>query len=177
MAIINKTNFFYGAFLDYIICNGVKEPTLFDSPDDSRILKFSLRNKDYKIYIKYTTSGTDRTKKEIKNVGKQVRYTRWSVPFSNAERDFLVDSFSEEEKENLVVLVCTNKNLSDTYFAVLKPDQAIRCLGDDAVNDSRSITLKKRRTKRTSYVSCYGTALDESNAISIEYNIDNVFGF
>ena len=170
MATINKVDFFCGAFLSYIVCNGVKEPTLFEAQEKSKIVKFALKNKDFNVYIKYTTSGTDKIKKDV-------RYTNWSISFSNKERDFLMDSFSETGKENLVVLVCTNPEMNDNYFAVLKPEAVLKCLGDDAVNTSRNITLKKKRTRGTSYVSCHGTALDESNAISIEYNIDNVFGF
>ena len=67
--------------------------------------------------------------------------------------------------------------MNDNYFAVLEPEEVLKCLGNDAVNTSRNITLKKKRTRGTSHVSCHGTALDERNAISIEYNIDHVFGF
>lgn len=190
MATINKVDFFCGAFLSYIICNGVKEPTLFEAQETSKIVKFALKDKDYKIYIKYTTSGKDTVKKEtqtkvLKNGNRKrsqkevvdIRYTSWSVPFSNKERDFLTDSFSEAGKENIVVLVCTNSEMNDSYFAVLKPEEALKCLGNDTVNPNRYIKLKKKRTRGSSYVSCHGTALDESNAILIEYNIDNVFGF
>lgn len=35
MARINKIDFFSGAFLSYLISNGVKEPTLFEASEKS----------------------------------------------------------------------------------------------------------------------------------------------
>ena len=56
MSRINKIDFFSGAFLSYLISNGVKEPTLFEATEKSKIIKFSLRNKDYNVYLKYVST-------------------------------------------------------------------------------------------------------------------------
>lgn len=50
-----KIDFFCGAFLSYLISNGIT-PALFEAGEKSKIVKFSTDAGDYKVYIKYSTS-------------------------------------------------------------------------------------------------------------------------
>lgn len=168
MARINKIDFFTGVFLSYLVSNKVKEPTLFDAVDKSKVIKFSLRDNDYNAYIKYVS----KSKKSTQG-GKT--YTKWDVIFTEKEKDFLTDSFIETDKNNVVVLVCANENFKDTYFAVLDVAEAFRCLGNDEINKQYRISVK--RQKGSKYVDCYGTALSDEKAIQIKYNFDEIFGF
>ena len=43
---INKIDFYCGAFLSFLVSNGV-EPTLFEAGDKSRILEFLLKQTKY----------------------------------------------------------------------------------------------------------------------------------
>lgn len=168
MARINKIDFFTGVFLSYLVSNKVKEPTLFDAVDKSKVIKFSLRDKDYNSYIKYVSKSKTSTQG-----GKM--YSKWDVIFTEKEKDFLTYNFIEQDKNNVVILVCANENFKDTYFAVLDVEDAFKCLGNDEVNKQYRITVK--RQKGSKYVDCYGTALSDKSAIQIKYNFDEVFGF
>ena len=168
MARINKIDFFSGAFLSYLISNGVKEPTLFEATEKSKVIKFSLRDKDYNAYIKYVGKS-----KASKQNGKL--YTKWDVIFTEKERDYLLTQFVESDKCNLVVLVCANENLKDTYFAILDYKEALKCIGNDDVNTQYRITVKHQ--KGSNYVDCYGTAVSAEKSIQLKYNFDEFFEF
>ena len=168
MAKVNKMDFQCGAFLSYLISNGVKEPTLFEASEQSKIVKFTLRDKDYCAYLKYVSRST-------KSVVAEKSYTRWDIPFTDKEKQFLRNSFEEMGKENIVVLVCTNESFKDTYFAIINLESALMCIGEDCINAQSRISIK--RMKGSKYVSCYGTALSDENAIQLKYDFDEVFGF
>lgn len=167
MGKINKVDFYCGAFLSYLITNKV-EPTLFNTTEKSKVVQFLLRNTDYNVYVKYVSTSKISTKK-----GKQ--YTKWDINFQKNERDYLLNDFCIANKKNIVVLVCANQDFKDTYFAVLSYDDAVKCLGKDAINTQYRITVKHQKKSPNSY--CYGTAIDEENAIRIMYNVDAFFGF
>lgn len=167
MARINKVDFFCGAFLTYLITNGV-EPTLFEATEKSKIVQFSLRDKDYNVYLKYVS-----TTKQSVQAGKV--YTKWDVIFTKAEKSILDKSFNEQGKENLVILVCTNESLKDTYFAILPYENAMKCLGADDINKQPRISVKRK--KGSKYVAYYGTAVSDENAFQTKYNFNEYFGF
>jgi len=164
---VNKVDFYCGAFLSYLITNKV-EPTLFDATDKSKVVRFSLKTTDYNIYVKYNSS----PKKSIIN---DKEYTKWDFIFTEKEKDFLLDNFAVDNRENLVVLVCTNEKLKDTCFAVLTFEQALSCLGDDKVNKQWRITVKHK--KKSEHLYCHGTALSDNNAIQVYNDSDYYFGF
>ena len=168
MARVNKIDFFCGAFLSYIISNGVKEPTLFEASEKSKVINFSLRNKDYNAYLKYVSKP-----RLSRQSGKN--YTQWDVTFTDKEKAFIENSFEASDKENIVVLVCAYENFRDTYFAILNLEEARKCIGNDEVNEQARISVRRMYGGR--YVSCYGTALSRENAIQIKYNFDDAFGF
>lgn len=168
MSRVNKIDFFCGAFLSYIVTNGVKEPTLFDASENSKVISFSLREKDYNAYLKYVS--TSRTSTQA---GK--KYTQWDINFTERERVYINTSFEASNKENIVVLVCSNENLQDTYFAILSLEDAKKCLGNDDVNTQCRISVRRKHGGQ--YVSCYGTALARDEAVQIKYNFDDAFGF
>ena len=167
MAKVNKIDFYCGAFLSYIISNGA-EPTLFDASEKSKFIKFALRDKDYNVYLKYVGSSNETIKG-----GKT--YYKWDILFTSAEKEILKNGFEETGKENIVVLVCANDNFKDTYFAIISLEDALKCLGDDNVNNQWRISIK--RLKGSKYVDCYGTAISDTNAIRLKYDFDTYFDF
>lgn len=167
MSRVNRIDFFCGAFLSYLITNKV-EPTLFEATEKSKIVQFSLRDKDYNVYLKYVS-----TSKQSTRAGKE--YTKWDILFTELEKSILENSFKEQDKENLVVLVCANENLKDTYFAIIPFENAMKCLGSDNVNKQTRISIK--RQKGSKYVTCYGTAVSDRKAFKLKYNFDEYFSF
>lgn len=165
MAKINKIDFYCGAFLSYIVSNHAKEPTLFEETDkSSKRIKFSLRDKDYNAYLKYVSTLKESTI-------KSKTYYKWDFNFTNSEREYLRSSFVESGKENIVVLVCANKDFKDTYFAILNTKNALKCME----NKLPRITIK--RQKGSKYVSCYGSGISDKNALQLKYNFDEYFEF
>lgn len=164
---VNKIDFYCGAFLSYLISNKV-EPTLFSATEKSKVVQFLLRNTDYNVYVKYVS-----TEKIINLKGK--KYSKWDVIFQKNEREYLLKNFFRPNHQNIVVLVCANKEFKDTYFAVLSYEQALSCMGKDDINKQFRITVKHQ--KKSPYAYCYGTALSDDNAIAIPYNVDSFFGF
>lgn len=165
MAKVNKIDFYCGAFLSYIISNGANEPTLFeDTEKSSKKLKFTLRDNDYKAYLKYVS-----TPKKSTSKGKS--FTKWDISFTESEREYLKTSFAEEDRENIVILVCANKEFKDTYFGILSIKDALKCMA----NEQPRITIK--RQKGSKYVSCYGSGISDENALQLKYNFDEYFEF
>lgn len=166
---INKLDFYCGAFLSYLIGNGCGEPTLFDVTDKSKIINFMLRNKNYNLFLKYSGTSTSITRR-----GK--KHKRWNVTFTQKDMEYLHTSFIKDDSENLILIVCTNESLKDTYFGILNHADAIKCLGAlDGINKQHRMVLN--RQKGSKYVHCHGTALSDEAPIKIEYNYNKVFGF
>lgn len=167
MSKINKIDFYCGAFFSYLITNKI-EPTLFDANDISKEIGFLLRDKEFKVYLKYVNA-----EKQIRLNGKE--HDRWDIIFTKKENEYLHNSFFIQGKENIIVLVCANSKLRNTFFALLSYNDAIKCLGNDMVNQQYRISI--RRQKGSPYAFCWGTALSDVNAIKIINNIDEFFDF
>lgn len=127
-----------------------------------------MRDKDYNAYIKYVS------KSKLSTLNGRI-YTKWDITFTERERDYLINHYFEDDKCNIVVLVCANENFKDTYFAILDYKDALRCIGNDEVNKQYRITVK--RQKGSKYVDCYGTAISSEKAFQIKYNFDEFFEF
>lgn len=164
---INKKDFYFGSFLSYLISNKVKEPIIFETVGNSRVIQFGIKDKKYNAYLKYVGTAKPSTVNGEK-------YTQWVSSFTDKEIVKLFSDFEEEGFESIVVIVCTNEKLSDTYFAILSWEQAKRCLGEDSVNKQRRITI--RRKKGSNHLTLYGTGLSLEKAIECSRNVDKYFG-
>ena len=164
---INKIDFYCGAFLSFLVSNGV-EPTLFEAGDKSRILEFLLKQTKYKAFLKYSSKNNSSVKQ-----GKNV--SRWDVGFSPKECETL-EQFGEPSKNVIIVFVCTDKDMKETEIAVLPYEDACRCmgLGQDTVNKQRKISVQYIQGARK--FRCYGTGLSSDNAVETPHNYEKVFG-
>jgi hypothetical protein len=163
---INKVDFYCGAFLSYLITNKV-EPTLFEAGEKSKILRFSIKETDYKAFLKYSTVPKTST------TGKKAS-TKWDANFTEKEIE-LLSVFPERGRENVVVLVCTDADMKDTFFTILTYEEAKICLGTDDVNKQKRISVS--HLKSSPYITCYGTALSDIKALQKRYNADMFFEF
>lgn len=161
MGIINKTDFYCGAFVTYLVSNKFA-PTLFDGTDNSKISKFIIGSNDYKVYIKYSTTC---------NLDKKGN-RRWAVSFTEKELSILTE-FSEEHCKTYIIVVCTDNNLSNTEIAVLDYSEAMKCLGNDEVNEFKRISLT--HLKGSKYILYYGTAVDSKKGFRILRNFESYF--
>lgn len=159
---VRKTDYYCGAFLSYLISNGV-EPMLFDEGKDSKTIRFSVRDKDYKAFVKYSASPR-----------KTRTGTHWDVEFTEKEVNFL-EMFPEKDRENIVVIICTTRDFGETIFAVFPQTTAMACLGKDAVNKKRRISVEHKKKCRKLQV--YGTAIDQKSPYCVARCCDQYFGF
>lgn len=164
---INKVDYFCGAFLSYLISNGV-EPTLFEAGEKSKVVEFTIRDSIYKIFFKYSTK-----KKAVTKHGKA--YDTWNVVFAAKELT-LLEKFGDGSKKVAVVCICTDEKLKDTDVAVISYEDACKCLGlmQDEINKQRVIAI--RHLKGSSKLLCHGTGLSQDNAVEILHNFEKFFG-
>ena len=105
---INKVDYFCGAFLSYLIANGV-EPTLFEAGEKSKVVEFTIRDVVYKVFFKYST------KKRV--IVKQAKsYDTWNVVFAEKELS-LLETFGDNCKKVAVICICTDEKLKDADIA------------------------------------------------------------
>lgn len=167
MSRINKMDYYFGAFIYYLISNKV-EPTLFDTVDKSKVINFTQKDTDYNAYLKYVG-----TCNKSKVAGKE--HSTWVVNFTSAENTYIRTKFKQDNRKNIVVLVCAKPNLQETCIAILSLDEALECLGDDNQNDQRRINVKYKKGSR--HLECYGTAIPDTQAKKIKHDFDEYFGF
>ena len=159
---IGRTDYFCGAFLAYLVSNRVG-PTLFDAGENSKIIRFSSGDKDYKAFVKFCT------KLQKSRHGK-----KWDIGISNNEAPIL-ETFEEEGRENIVVVVCTDAKFGETVFAVFPVKVAKACLGNDRVNENRRISIC--HIANTARLEIYGTAVDRKDCYRVDRCCDKYFGF
>ncbi len=162
----NKIDFYCGAFLTYLITNGV-EPTLFESTDKSRVVKFSMHGKSYKAFCKYVG------KPRVSTVGGKT-FFNWDAGFTLNEKEYLKNGFMEAGRDHIVVTVCTTENFDYTEFAVVPLKEALNCMGDDGVNKRLRISFKRQKNGKN--MRYYGTTISDTNAKKLP-NCDAFFGF
>ncbi len=167
MRVINKIDYFCGAFLSYLISNGV-EPTLFEAGEKSKVVEFTIRDSVYKIFFKYSTK-----KKAITKQRKA--YDTWNIVFAEKELT-LLEQFGDARKQVAITCFCTDEKLKDADVAVIPYADACKCLGlmQDEINKQRVITI--RHLKGSSKLLCHGTGLSQDNAIEIPHNFEKFFG-
>ena len=158
---IRKIDFYVGALLSYLI-NKQITPAIFDSCENAKEIRFDTNNGKFNLFVKY--SGKPSKSNEVNR--------RWDIIFTQSELDRL-NTYKLDEYNNFVVIVCSNEDLKNTEIVVLEIKNAIKCLGYDNVNSNKRISARIDKGARS--IKCYGTALSDQNAISIERNIDKYF--
>lgn len=157
-----KKDHLRGAFLEYLISNRV-EPTLFEAGVNRKITQFTIKDKDYKAFVKYCAS----PRKSQKGV-------TWDTTFTKKEVE-LLKQVSENGHKNIIVIVCTDHKLKNTQFAVLPETVVNQCLGKDQMNQSRKVSIYHKAN--SPYFNVYGTAVDKTNSYRVRRNCDKYFGF
>lgn len=161
MSKINKIDYFVGVFLSTILSSSKGVPALFDDEaKESKRVEFETDSGAFNVYIKYSTKqyiGNE----TVKDIKKKKKY--WNIIFYEKDYDFLKNSFRKKDRINLVCLVCTNDKLNDTHIAVLKYEDAMKCLEKKMDSGGRRITVSRIGAGRSFY--CYGVDFDEKDYI------------
>lgn len=154
MARIAKSDYFAGVFLTTILKSAKAVPMLCGASGEIKRVVFETNMGEFNVYVKYSTSRNDGWDFETKP--KKSR-TYWSVPFSENEYIYLSNSFQQNGKNNLVAIVCTDKEMKDSWIAILSINEVLFCLKLKTNGGSRIITIS--RTGRNHTFDCYGVGL------------------
>lgn len=166
MYTINKLDYFVGAFVSYVVSKEVA-PALFDGTDDSKIVAFATNSDEYTVYLKYSTA--------VKTTFPKGKITRkWNIFFTNKDMDILVKN-RNNANTTYVVLICAEPNLRQTEICVIDIKKALLCLGEDAVNKQKRITVT--HSKGSPNLQYYGSMKDKQDSISVIKNFDTYFNF
>lgn len=136
MSMLNKVDFYYGAFLSALLNYGRQKPSLFDKCDNNdsrRIYRLTTESStnDYIIFTKYVMARNNQTEK----------YEHWIFNFTEDEIDTLTDL--QEKCHNVkLALICLKKGLAGSETALLDYEVAMECLGVDKGIKSRTINIK-----------------------------------
>lgn len=161
---IRKIDFYVGALFSYLI-NKKITPAIIENSDDSKIITFETDDEKYNLFVKYCA-----VSKKFTKGGSD--YTRWQIGFTDTELQKL-GTYRIFGRKNLVVIVCTEEGIKNPEVAVLELKTALKCLGNDTVNQQHFINLIIK--KGSPYFQCYGTALDRENAVQLIRNLDKHF--
>lgn len=156
MSRIAKSDFFAGVFLSTILKSSKAVPMLCDGSEGVKRILFETDLGAFNTYIKYSTNphkSIDRSDNKRRN------RLYWTINFTQKEYDYLVKDFSDSGRNNLIAIVCTNKELTETHIAILTLAQAHVCLKLTTNGGSRTITVS--RTGRDHRFICTGVNLPD----------------
>lgn len=126
-------DFYYGAVLSLLFNNGI-DPALVESNSSRQIYDFTTDNIDFRLFIKYRAKG---------RLGKGGDYRSWQFKFSEED---LAEIFKYlDEGYNLsLALVCGEKRLSESEYAVLNSEEIKQCFE----NEKTSITISRAKGEK-----------------------------
>lgn len=174
MSRILQRNYFIGVFLSLLSSLYLpEEPILFEPMTENRnhIKLTTNPGSEFNIYLKYSR----RLKNTVKDVaGKNKAKMSCQVDFLPSDYDYLRNRFPEQNKTNLICLICTDKGLSETRLVILEYKDAMKCL---AKKNSRGIrTIRVKRTGENHSYSCTGVGFKNEQSITCPFNCKKYFG-
>jgi len=151
MAYIAKSDYFAGIFLTTILKTAKTVPLLCDALSDVKCVVFDTDIGYFNVFVKYSTTLKDGW--DNKNQHKTKR-TYWNITFTYDEYSYLLNYFEEQNKKNLVAIVCTNEKFTGSKIAILTLEEAKKCLNTQTNGGQRRITVS--RTGSEHNFDCFG---------------------
>lgn len=146
---ITKEDFYCGAFLSFLLNNGIV-PALFDKRNDRnrKIYDFSTDKGDYRVYVKYSESPSS------ENTWKDSAI--WNFPLTDSQIDE-IKNIDVEDRELYFVFVCGNIKLNKSRIAVIKKDDIFNCIDLSRDDKYKLQNIKIRLVKGHRDFDVYGT--------------------
>lgn len=172
---IKKEDFYCGAFLSFLLNNGIV-PALFEERTDAnrKIYKFTTNKDDFIIYVKYTESPSS----ESKTKGSTI----WNFPFTEIQLDEIKDIKTADNRKLYFIFVCGKTSLNRSRIAVVSKDIIFQCIDLNREDKYKSQSIKVRLLKGHWNFDVYGTARadklegkDNTFKVRIK-NINDLFG-
>lgn len=171
---ITKEDFYCGAFLSFLLNNGIV-PALFEERLDSnrKIYDFTTNKGDFRVYVKFS----EKPSSESDSKGRCI----WNLPFTESQIDEL-KNIKSNNRDLYFVFVCGRKSLNKSRIAVVSKDIIFQCIDVYRIDKYKSQSVKIRLIKGHWDFDVYGTARadkveDNDNTFKVRVNnIDELFG-
>jgi len=172
---LRKEDFYSGAFLSYVMNNGVK-PALFEGRNASgrKVYDFTTNAGDFRVYVKYISKPTSPSKKNEKKI--------WSFSYTEDQVDEL-NEIMNTNRDFLFCCICGEEELHKSKMVLVDRKTATTCIDLYRGNKYKTQSLKVRYVKGHWDFDIYGTARNDKldnkdSTIKIRANnIDEIFGF
>lgn len=172
---ITREDFYCGAFLSYLLNNGIV-PALFDDKSDlnRKVYDFTTDKGDFRVYVKCS----ERPSSESDNKSSAI----WSFPFTENQIDE-IKSLNDGRKQLYFAFVCGRPEFYKSRIAVIPEDIVLQCIDVTRSNKYKQQCIKVKLAKGEWNFSVYGTARadkdkatgqDTSFKVRVK-NIDDLF--
>jgi len=130
---VNKSDFYYGAFLTKVLDNGDK-PTLISKDDGRGIYKLTTNKKDNKDYIVYIKYATNNNKKR----------TRWAFNYTDNNIDE-IKKYIEDGQNIIFAYICAYKNFKNSEVAIAGLKELRKCIDPECeINTVNRVSIYKK---------------------------------
>lgn len=171
---LKKEDFYCGAFLSYLLNNGIV-PALFEERIDinRKIYDFTTDKGDFRVYVKYSESPASKSDLKGSNI--------WNFSFTESQIDE-IRTIKTENRKLFFVFVCGRQSLNKSKIAVVPQDIIHQCIDTNRTDKYKSQSIKIRLIKGHWDFDVYGTAradminnTDNTFKVRVK-NIDELFG-
>lgn len=152
MSRLKESDFYYGAVLSTLLNNDIC-PALIEGDGDRQVYDFTTDHKDFRLFVKYRSAPININYPD---------YHSWQFTFSPGDIEEL-KSYMELDKELSLGLVCGNKTLGQSHFAILHKQE----LEQIFAQGKNSLTISLKKGEHSFRISVGG---GRSNALKVKTN-------
>ncbi len=171
---ITREDFYCGAFLSYLLNNGIV-PALFDERVDinRKIYDFTTNKGDFRVYVKCSENPSS----ESDSKGSSI----WNFPFTESQIDE-IKTLKSNKRDLYFVFVCGRQSFNKSKIAVIPHDVIYQCIDINRTDKYKGQSVKIKLIKGHWDFDVYGTARADKinnidNTIKVRVkNIDELFG-
>lgn len=148
---VTKEDFYCGAFLSFLLNNGIK-PALFEESKDNnrKIYDFATDKGDFRVYVKYSEKpASESTNRET---------SIWNFPFTDKQLKE-IKMLHQPNREIHFVFICGVgiEDLNKTKIAVIPYEVIYKCIDVDRQGPYRAQSIKVKYAKGARNFCVYGT--------------------
>ncbi|WP_353893748.1 hypothetical protein PRVXH_000509 [Proteinivorax hydrogeniformans] len=172
---MTKGDFYCGAFLSFLLNNGIM-PALFEERIDinRKIYDFTTNKDDFRVYVKYS----EKPSSESESKGSSI----WNFPFTDIQLDEIKDIRSTDNKKLYFAFVCGRLSLNKSRIALISHDIVLQCIELNRTAKYKDQSVKIRLIKGHWNFDVYGTKRadkleGQDNTLKVRVkNMDEIFG-
>ena len=171
---LTREDFFCGAFLSYLLNNGIV-PALFEERIDlnRKIYDFTTDKGDFRVYVKFSENPASKSDQKNSSI--------WNFPFTENQIDEL-KNVKCDGRQMYFAFVCGKTALNKSEIAIIPDYTIFQCIDIGRNNKYKAQSIKIRYVKGHWDFDVYGTAksdkvdgLDNTLKVRVE-NIDELLG-